>query len=93
MSYRIELERAAERDLAHLPRDIQERFIEAIRALGDNPHGGDTKPLKGELAGLRRLRVGDWRAAYQVDQQERTVAVILIAHRREVYERLLRSRG
>lgn len=93
MSYEIEFERAAERDLARLPRDLQERSVKAIEALADDPYAAGTEPLKGELAGLRRLRVGDRRVAYQVDEEQRTVAIILIAHRHDVYKRLLRSRG
>lgn len=43
------------------------------------------KRLKGPLAGHFRYRVGDWRVIYQVDEQEREVTVLLIAHRSKVY--------
>ena len=41
--------------------------------------------LKGELTGLRRIRVGDYRIIFQVQASELIVLVIRIGHRREVY--------
>lgn len=49
-------------------------------------HHGNVKPLKGNLAGRFRYRVGDYRAIYQIDDQQRAVHVLKIAHRSEVYE-------
>jgi mRNA interferase RelE/StbE len=46
----------------------------------------NVKRLKGELAGLSRYRVGDWRVVYRMVESERCVFVLLIAHRRDVYE-------
>jgi mRNA interferase RelE/StbE len=43
------------------------------------------KRLKGPLAGHYRYRAGDWRIIYQIDEQARTVTVMLIAHRSEAY--------
>ena len=42
--------------------------------------------LKGDMAGLLRYRVGDWRVVYRVDDTENQVNVLVIAHRREIYE-------
>lgn len=42
--------------------------------------------LKGDMAGLLRYRVGDWRVVYRVDDTAKQVNVLLIAHRREIYE-------
>jgi mRNA interferase RelE/StbE len=44
------------------------------------------KRLSGELAGLLRYRVGDWRVVYRIDDRAGRVLVLVIAHRREVYE-------
>jgi mRNA interferase RelE/StbE len=46
----------------------------------------NVKRLSGELAGMRRYRVGDWRVLYRIDDQQSQVRVLVIAHRREVYE-------
>jgi mRNA interferase RelE/StbE len=48
--------------------------------------GGNIKQLRGEWAGYRRYRVGDWRVLYRIDDLFQRVSVVLIAHRREVYE-------
>jgi mRNA interferase RelE/StbE len=42
--------------------------------------------LKGQMSGLLRYRVGDWRVIYEVDDVARQVNVIVIAHRRDAYE-------
>lgn len=47
---------------------------------------GNIRRLSGDLAGLFRYRVGDWRVLYRVDEQAQRVHLLVIAHRREVYE-------
>ena len=44
------------------------------------------KRLTGDFSGLLRYRVGDWRVVYRIDEQSDTVYVLLIAHRREIYD-------
>ncbi|MEX0670075.1 MAG: type II toxin-antitoxin system RelE/ParE family toxin [Pirellulales bacterium] len=44
------------------------------------------KRLSGSLTGMRRYRIGDWRVIYTVDEETSRVAVLSIAHRREVHE-------
>lgn len=44
------------------------------------------KRLKGTLSGRLRYRVGDWRVIYRLDPHQRKVNVLVIAHRRDVYE-------
>jgi mRNA interferase RelE/StbE len=48
--------------------------------------GNNVKRLKGEWSGYRRYRVGDWRVIYRVEDASNRVNVLVIAHRREVYE-------
>jgi len=57
----------------------------ALRKLGSVPLGG--KPLTGDLAGLRSLRVGMYRIVYRFDPRTGVVDVIWIRHRREAYRR------
>ena len=57
----------------------------AIDRLAENPFAGSA--LKGELRGLRRIRVGDYRVLYEVREHELVVLVLRAAHRREVYRR------
>lgn len=44
------------------------------------------KPLKGDLAGYYRYRMGDYRVIYLIDDETNRVIVVTIAHRREAYE-------
>ena len=61
------------------------RLIEAIDRLAESPHAGGV--LKGEFAGLRRLRIANYRIIYEVITGELVVLVIRIGHRKEVYRR------
>lgn len=47
---------------------------------------GAVRRLSGPLSGMLRYRIGDWRVIYTIDDQGLVVAVLSIAHRREVYE-------
>ena len=49
-------------------------------------HGNNIKRLTGEWAGYLRYRVGDWRVIYRIDATANRVNVVVIGHRREIYE-------
>ena len=85
MGYSTRIKRSAARELARVPRRDRERIVHAIDRLRDNPLAGS--PLKGDLRGLRRVRVGDYRVVYEVLDGELVVLVVLVAHRREAYRR------
>ena len=61
------------------------RLVAAIDRLAETPHLGAA--LKGDLRGLRRLRVGDYRVVYEVRDEELVVLAIRVAHRRDAYRR------
>ena len=82
---------SAERDLHALPRDVQERVMVRVEALAETPRPPSSAPLKGTLTGLRRVRVGDYRIAYLVDDVEGTVGVVAVGHRSRFYEDLGRN--
>ena len=83
VSYSVRIKKSAAKELARLPRDVKERLIEAIDKLGEEPLTGTL--LKGELRGLRRLRVGNYRIVYEVLDDALIVLVIRVAHRRRAY--------
>ena len=56
----------------------------AIRKLADDPHMG--KPLRGELSGKWSLRVGDHRVIYTINEQEKTVILYSVSHRKTAYQ-------
>ena len=73
------------KDIVGINRDIRQRLAKAIQErLSSHPESYG-KPLRGDLAGYWTLRVGDYRVIYKM--VERTVFILRIGHRREVYER------
>lgn len=88
MSYTIRIKDSAERAMSRLPKADRMRVDRHILALADNPHPPGAKPLKGGGHGLWRVRVGDWRIVYQIQDEVLVVLVIDVAHRREIYRRL-----
>ena len=84
-AYSVRIKRSASRDMARIARRDRERIVCAIDRLAEQPHAG--YPLKGDLRGLRRVRVGDYRVVYEVLNNELVVLVVRVAHRREAYRR------
>lgn len=84
MAYRVELTPAALRDLRRLPKEILRRIDARILALADNPRPPGAKKLEGE-DDLYRLRVGDYRILYSVDDKTSTGLVARIGHRQDIY--------
>lgn len=72
-------------DIPALPKTMRERIKRAVeQRLMQDPIGYG-KPLRYSLQGHRRLRVGDYRVIYRVDPDERTVFVVTIKHRKDIY--------
>lgn len=84
MSYRIEFRPAAVRALRRIAHQDRDRLRGAISLLGENPRPPGARALKGR-PGLR-VRVGDYRIIYTVDDDILVVAVIALGHRRDVYD-------
>jgi mRNA interferase RelE/StbE len=84
--YSVEVKPAARKELECLPDNVLARVVRKLEALGDSPRPAGCKKLKG-YEDQWRLRVGDWRVVYVIDDAAKLVSVTRIAHRREVYER------
>lgn len=83
MAYRIEVERRAQKELARLPKAIQERVTAAIGALAETPRPVNCKPLQAAPKGTYRLRVGDYRIIYVVLDDDKVVVVARVTRRGE----------
>jgi len=83
VTYSLSIKQSAAKALAKLPRADRLRIIDAIDQLKTNPAAGGV--LKGEFAGLRRIRIGGYRVVYEALDQQLIVLVIRIGHRKEVY--------
>ena len=86
MNFSIRIKGSAAGELRRLVKADRVRIVEAIDRLAENPFLGDA--LKGDLRGLRRLRVGTYRVIYEVQDDAFIVLVIRVAHRREAYRRI-----
>ena len=82
--YALFIAPAAGRQLDKLTQDVQNRLYPAIDALADDqtPHG--SIKLQGSQ-NTRRIRVGDYRIIYELDEAARAITVTRVAHRREAY--------
>lgn len=85
--YEVRLSRQAESYLARLPRPVQQRVVNRLLQIAENPFGLYTKPLTG-LPGYRAARVGDWRIVFTVDATGEAVNVSDIGPRGEIYRNL-----
>jgi mRNA interferase RelE/StbE len=83
VSYSIKIKDSAAKALSRIAKPDRLRLIHAIDRLRDEPLAGST--LKGEFAGLRRLRVGRYRLVYEAVHEELTILVVRIGDRRDVY--------
>ncbi len=81
--YSVFLKRGAERGLRQLPRPFQERVAAILRGLQDNPRPPGCKKLRVGLGW--RIRVGDYRVIYDIDDTARTVTVWHIGPRGGAY--------
>ena len=81
--YEIQILRRAQRSLARLPEREYERVRDAIRILADEPRPPGCRKLTGRDGW--RIRIGQYRVIYEIDDAARIVTVLDIGHRREVY--------
>ena len=87
MRYRVDVARVADRALAKIEASARKRILERIAALGDDPQPAGSKKLTGEVDAYR-LRVGDYRVLYRIEEKVLLILVVKIGHRREVYRGL-----
>ncbi|HUZ24350.1 MAG TPA: type II toxin-antitoxin system RelE/ParE family toxin [Streptosporangiaceae bacterium] len=82
--YALAFRPAALRSLRKLDRQVAERIKAATEALRDDPRPAGAKMLTGSH-GLLRIRVGDYRVLYTVDDEQRVVRVADAGHRSDIY--------
>ena len=82
--YAIELKPQAAKFIAAQSKKIQRQLIARIEALASNPRPAGCKLLYTEKK-LYRIRSGDYRIIYQIDDPEKTVTIVRVRHRRDVY--------
>ena len=83
--YSLEVKHSAQRELDALDDAVFKRIDRKILELADNPRPPGCKKLRG-YRDQWRVRVGDWRVVYLIDDEAKLVTITRVAHRREVYE-------
>ena len=83
--YSVELKSSARKELERLPPKVIQRVFAKLEALGGEPRPAGCKKLKGGQH-IWRIRVGDYRVVYTVDDVQLLVSVTRIRHRSDVYE-------
>jgi mRNA interferase RelE/StbE len=88
VTYRVEFRPAAARELRKLGRTARDRIAKVISLLADEPRPPAAKMLTGDDAPrLWRVRTGDYRVIYSIEDDVLLVLVINVRHRREAYGR------
>ncbi|MCD6237862.1 MAG: type II toxin-antitoxin system RelE/ParE family toxin [Thermotogae bacterium] len=82
--YEIYLERAAERDLKRISAKQFQHIISKIKVLAANPRPTGCRKITGSKSDWR-IRIGNYRVIYEIDDKEKIVRILRIRHRREVY--------
>ena len=91
MSYQVRLRRVAQKHLDRLNRQDYERIAKAISALEQEPRLPKAKKLA--ESGLWRVRVGQYRIVYNINDTERLVIVVRVARRGKYLQKAVKNRG
>ena len=81
--YEIRIVPSAERDMKSIPSDVLRRINDTILGLESVPRPKTCKRLRGREG--YRMRVGSYRILYLIDDMARTVQVVAVGHRKDVY--------
>lgn len=85
-AYAVRIKPSAEKEMKRLPNRAFDRLSAAILRLESDPRPHGCKKLRGIEE--YRLRVGPYRILYTVDDSRRTLEIVAVGHRREVYRNL-----
>ena len=83
--YEVRFKPSAGREWDRLPSEVKSRIQPAFGNLARNPRPSGVKKLQGRRD-IYRIRVGDYRVVYEINDEERIVRIARIGHRSEVYE-------
>lgn len=86
-AYKVTPKPSIEKDLRSLSKPLVERILKRIESLKDDPFPRGSVKLEGGEK-LYRIRVGDYRIVYEVDNDAKHVTINYVRHRREVYRGL-----
>lgn len=84
-NYAVEFTKSAQKELKKLPTQTRLRILKSIYKLSDNPRTGKVRPMVGTKSW--RLRVGDFRIIYDIQDKKLFILIIKAGHRRDIYRK------
>jgi mRNA interferase RelE/StbE len=86
VNYRLNFTEGVQGSIKSLDKNIRQRVFDKLKWFIQNVDNLTLLPLKGNLSGLYKLRVGDYRIIYEVNLNDKVVTVHKIGHRKEIYK-------
>ncbi|MGF1499634.1 MAG: type II toxin-antitoxin system RelE/ParE family toxin [Elainellaceae cyanobacterium] len=86
MTYTIITPKAVQKQLDALPNDVYDRIAEKIEQLAENPRPDGVVKMKGSDHEYR-IRIGDYRVRYEIDDKELLILLLQCKHRKDVYRK------
>ena len=85
MKYKLFIEKVAQKELSKVPHKEQLRIIAAVKNLTENPRPPGVKKLTGRDAW--RIRIGNYRIIYEIQEDKLIVLIVHIGHRKDIYRK------
>jgi mRNA interferase RelE/StbE len=86
MSFQVLVRKQVLKELERIPKFENRKIFRAIELLAHQPRPAGCRKLKGEREAFWRIRCGDYRIVYLVNDKLKTIDIRKIRHRREIYE-------
>ena len=83
-NYKIEIKKSAAKELSKLPKKELTKIVEKIQSLSDEPRPDGCKKLSGDEK--YRIRIGNYRVLYSIEDDILIVYVVKVGHRKEIYK-------
>jgi mRNA interferase RelE/StbE len=84
MSYSLLILRSAQKELADLPKNIYKKVKQTILKLSKDARPSGCKKLKGREGW--RIRVGEYRVIYEINDKDKSITILHIGHRKDIYK-------
>ena len=85
-NYNIEIKKSAAKEIGKLPKQELKRVVEKIKLLAEDPRPEGCKKLSGDEK--YRLRIGNYRILYRIEDDLLIIYVVKVGHRKEIYKML-----
>jgi len=84
--YKVTVKKSAAKSITKLPKNVSNRLIPSIKQLAQDPRPPGSKKLQG-AEDLWRIRVGNYRVLYAIEDTIMIVDVVQVAHRKDIYRK------